>query len=247
MAGATWDDEAGCFVGAGETGGERTGKIVTFAKKAEQEEKPGTVRALQCWLQKLEYCNMQQKMALKTQQEELVRQTRALTNMERRQDSQQAQPTDFLRHWDAAKGEEKKLLAAQAVRDHMKAGACCLPSLFLWLWSLKVARRAMAVWAREAEAEQEAGGQPGSQAGTQGPPADGLGDFTVLQWNAWLMDLEDGDSELGTWTKGQWGAWLDEMDALQQRQEARQTPEVAGSAPAPQEGRANRAASSNGR
>ena len=46
---------------AGETGGERIGRIVTFAKEPAEEEKPGTVRALQCWLQKLEYCNMQQK------------------------------------------------------------------------------------------------------------------------------------------------------------------------------------------
>ena len=107
MAGATWDDESASFVGAGSTGGERTGPIVTFAKKPEQEEKPGTVRCLQAWLQKIEYCNMQQKMALKAQQEDLARLTRAMTNMERRQDSQQAQPTDFLRHWDAAKGEKK--------------------------------------------------------------------------------------------------------------------------------------------
>ena len=169
MAASAWNDAAGAFNGAGETGSEKTGPIITFPKKAEQEEEPGSKRCAQCWLQKIEYSGMQQKMALKAILEEEARQTKALTNMERRQDSQQCQPTDFLRHWSAARKEEKKLLAAAALKEHMKAGACCLPSLLVWLWSLSVAKKAMAIWQKEAEeAQQKAASQPGKQARTLG-------------------------------------------------------------------------------
>ena len=146
-AGAVWNERAGCFEEEAETGNTAWQKIITFAESPHEEEKPGTMRAVQCWLQKVEYGGMQNKMLLKSSLETQLRISKAVCNLERRQDHQMSEPQDWLRHWRACEnGPERKLPLAAATRKHMEAGVCCLPSCMVWLWTLRVAKKAMKIW-----------------------------------------------------------------------------------------------------
>ena len=86
----------------------------------------------------------------------LARIQRALTNGEQRQDSEQCQPPDFLRHWREAEGpEERRYLACQAVSKHMEKGMCCLPGILVWLYQLRLQSKLERIW-REREAVEQA-------------------------------------------------------------------------------------------
>ena len=110
---------------------------------------------LQQWLQKLEYQGMQQKGLLFQQAALLTRMQSAATNGEKRQDSEQCQPPDFLRHWrEAESKEERRYLACQAVSKHMEKGMCCLPGILVWLYQLRLERQLERQWQQRAAAEQ---------------------------------------------------------------------------------------------
>ena len=165
----------------GSLGSQRVGPVCTFAQKPSEIEADGTTRALQCWLQKLEYGQMQVKQLTKDQLASSLRTQKAITNMEKRQDYKQAEPQDFLRHWRQSRKEERGLLLASAMSKHLNAGVCCLPSCLLWMGSLCVAKRAMRIWEAEAPREQAAqASAPASQVECE------LGEFTVEEWQAWL-------------------------------------------------------------
>ena len=155
-------------------------RIATFPKKVEQVEIPGSQRAHQQWLQRVEYVGMQQKKRLDACIEQLDRCRTALTNAEKRQDSQLNQPEDFLRHWDEARGPERRLMVCKVAQQHMDAGCvCCLPKCLTWLYSLRCGRQCARKWAREAEEEarlaaaQAANAEPGEQ------------DWSPEEWITW--------------------------------------------------------------
>ena len=109
----------------GETGNAKTGEIVTFATNGSEEERPGTFRAMQCWLQRIEFVCAQQKQVLKAQQEELARASQAVTSMERREDSQQAQPTDWLRQAQPRERRRSFWRAKLCTSTRRQARAAC--------------------------------------------------------------------------------------------------------------------------
>ena len=97
---------------------------------------------------------MQQKKRLDACVDQLDRCRTALTNAEKRQDSQLNQAEDWLRHWDASVGPERRLMVCKAAQQHMAAGCvCCLPSCLTWLYSLRCGRQCMRKWQREAAEE----------------------------------------------------------------------------------------------
>ena len=117
-------------------------------------ERDGSLEAIQQWLAKVEYSGMQRKHRQDGMFAELERIRRAVTNAEKRQDSEQGHPQDFLRHWDASSKDERKLMLDREIQRHCQAGLCCLPSCFAWLHSLRVGRRCRATWAEQARQEE---------------------------------------------------------------------------------------------
>ena len=120
------------------------------------EEKPGSERSSQQWLQKIEYCLMQNKMASKGTLAELERIRRATVAAERRQDNLAGEPADFLRHWKESELVEKKIMLARESQRHLAAGMCCLPSCLCFLWAVRNTKRAMPRWEKQSKEEEAA-------------------------------------------------------------------------------------------
>ena len=136
---------------------------------------------------------MQNKMAAKSQLDVQNRICKAVCNLERRQDHGASVPQDFLRHYRACDNKlERQLLLAAATHRHMQAGICCLPSCMVWLWSLRVASKAMRIWAR-----QPGRPEPGttettdSPGGPRGQPNPELGEWTLDQWEVWMEEQRE--------------------------------------------------------
>ena len=162
-------------------------RIATFPKKAEQVELPGKLRSVQQWLQRVEYSGMQRKRRLDACVEQLDRCRTALTNAEKRQDSQLNQAEDWLRHWDDSVGPERRLMVCKAAQQHMAAGCvCCLPSCLTWLYSLRCGRQCMRKWAREA-AEEELLASARAAAAQQEQEAE----WTPEEWITWCETHPD--------------------------------------------------------
>ena len=129
-----------------------TSKIEVFGA----DEEPGSNRAFQQWLMKLEYVCMQTKMASKSTLSEIERIKKAVVNGEKRQDMASGCPEDFLRHWEESDADCRRLMIAKESQRHATAGVCCPCSCLCWLWSLTVAVRCMAKWKKDEEAQQAA-------------------------------------------------------------------------------------------
>ena len=155
---AGWYEDPHGFFGSqgGYTGEPEKRPIVTFPQVPTHVELPGSNRALQQWLQKQEYQGMQVKGHLQTLAAYGSRIQSAAVNQEKRQDSCECSPPDFLRHWrQTASKEERHYMCCQAARKHMESGVCCLPGCLVWLWQLRLEAKLEAKWKKQEKEDKK--------------------------------------------------------------------------------------------